>query len=103
MRAGAGRSRTVTLDASSTLPSAIGRLLPAFGQALAFLREGSKNVVRFARSEFHYFAGLSHLIAKFYDSIEFDAPPPIPYRDILRISALMDEIFRQLDAGGESK
>ena len=31
-------SRTVTLDPGATLPSAIGRLVPAFGQAWQFLR-----------------------------------------------------------------
>jgi predicted dehydrogenase len=92
--------RTVTLDAQSKLPSAIGRLAPAFAQGMAFLREGGKNLARFARSDFHYFSGMNLLFAKFYESLQAGGPPPIPYRDILRISAMMDEIFRQVPQHG---
>ena len=92
--------RTVTLDAQSKLPSAIGRLAPAFDQGVQFLREGGKNLMRFARSDFHYFSGMNRLFAMFYASIVSGGPPPIPYRDILRISAMMDEIFRQVPQHG---
>ena len=94
--------RTVTLDAQSHLPSAIGRLVPAFAQGAQFLREGGKNLGRFARSDFHYFSGMNRLFAMFYESIVTGGPPPIPYRDILRISAIMDEVFRQVPQGGAS-
>jgi len=92
--------RTVTLDAQSSLPSAFGRLVPAFDLGVQFLREGGKNLLRFARSDFHYFSGLNRLFSMFYDAIVSDGPPPIPYRDILRIAAMMDEIFRQVPQGG---
>jgi predicted dehydrogenase len=91
--------RTVTLDASPKLPSAIGRVTPAFDQALEFLREGGKNVARFVKSDFHFFSGLNRLIALFYDSITGGAELPISYRDMLRITAMMDEIFRQVPQG----
>jgi predicted dehydrogenase len=93
-------NRSCTLDAQTTLPSAIGRLVPAFDQGMQYLREGGRNLLRFAQSDFHYFSGLNRLIAMFYASIVDDVPPPIPYRDILRISALIDEIFRQAPQGG---
>jgi len=88
--------RTVTLDAQTKLPSAIGRLVPAFDQGLQYLREGGKNLARFARNDFHYFSGMNRLFALFYASIVSGGPPPIPHRDILRIAAMMDEIFRQV-------
>lgn len=91
--------RTVTLEARPRVPSALGRLSPAFDQGLAFLREGMRNVASFARADFHYFAGLSRLLRLFYESIETDGPPPIPYRDLLRGAALADEIFRQVPQG----
>jgi predicted dehydrogenase len=94
--------RTVTLDAQSKLPSAIGRLVPAFDQGMQFLREGGKNLARFASSDFHYFSGMNRLFAMFYESIVGGGPPPIPYRDILRIAAIMDEIFRQVPQHGRS-
>jgi predicted dehydrogenase len=89
--------RTVTLDTQTKLPSAIGRLVPAFDQGLQYLREGGRNLVRFARSDFHYFSGLNRLIAMYYESIRTGGPPPIAYRDILRVAWMMDEIFRQVN------
>lgn len=90
-------ARTLTLEQEPTLPSAIGRLLPAFNMGKQYRREGWKNVGRFIRSDFHFFSGMHHLISGFYDSILHDAPLPISHRDIRRIGWMMDEIFRQLD------
>jgi predicted dehydrogenase len=95
--------RSVTLDAQTKLPSAIGRLVPAFDQGLQYLREGGKNLARFIKSDFHYFSGLNRLFGMFYDSIVDDGDPPIPYRDILRIAAMMDEIFRQVPQDGRGR
>jgi len=89
-------NRTCTLDLSPTLPSAIGRLVPAFEQAAQFVREGARNLGRFGRSNFHFFAGLGELFRLFYASIENDSPPPISARDILRVSWMLDEIFAQV-------
>jgi len=91
-------ARTVTLERTSSLPSAMGRLLPAFERAWQLAREGARNVVKFAQSDFHFFAGLNYLIAAYYRAIVQDAPPPIPYRDILRIATMMDQVFDQLGA-----
>jgi predicted dehydrogenase len=94
--------RTVTVEQSATLPSAIGRLVPAFTQAGEYLKQGARNVMRFAKSDFHFFAGLATLLERFYDSIERDTPPPYPYRDIVRVSAVLDEVWRQVPQGGAS-
>jgi len=87
---------SLTMDSEARLPSALGRLTPAFGQGMQFLRQGARNLLRFARNDFHYFAGMNQLFSLFYESIATDGPPPIAYRDMLRISAWMDEIWRQL-------
>jgi predicted dehydrogenase len=91
-------SRTVTSEPPTTLPSAVGRLLPAFVSAGGYAREGLRNVWRFARSDFHYFAGFNKLLRLFYESIRDEGPPPIEYRDILLVSRMMDEIFAQIGA-----
>ncbi len=93
-------SRTVTFDANPSLPSAIGRVVPAFEMAARFAREGLKNTKKFARSDFHFFAGLQNLFRSFYDAIELGTELPISYRDILRIAKMMDQIFGQLDQSG---
>jgi predicted dehydrogenase len=90
-------NRTVALDKAPTLPSAVGRLVPAFESAAQYLREGTRNLSRFAGSRFHFFAGLGELVSRFYASIETNAPLPIAPRDILRVAWMMDEIFDQVD------
>ncbi len=90
--------RTVTLERATKLPSAIGRLSIGFSRTAEYLRASTRNLGRFARSEFRFFAGMERLMAEFYESISRDGPPPIPYRDILRIGAWVDEIIAQLDA-----
>ena len=89
-------SRTVTLDSAPKLPSALGRVFPPFCQSWQFLREGTRNVFRFAKSDFHFFAGLNRLITLFYDSIIQDQEPPIPYRDILWVSRVTDSVNEQV-------
>lgn len=89
-------SRTVTLAPAGDLPSAIGRVVPAFQQAMGYLKAGAGNVKRFAKSEFHFFSGLSTLMRRFYESIRDNTEVPIPTSDILRVSGWLDEIFRQI-------
>jgi len=93
-------SRTVTLEQGPTKPAAIGRLSMGFEQAYRYAASSARNAMSFLRSDYHYFAGLNRLIAAFYDSILEDGPVPIPYRDILRIAWMMDEIFAQIGTGG---
>ena len=68
---------------------------------MQYVRAGGKNVGRFARSDFHFFSGLHYLFREYYRSIVEDTPPPISHRDILRVSAMLDEIFAQLDVQRE--
>lgn len=90
-------ARTVTLEADALAPTAVGRVLLGFQHSLNFLREAGRNVLRFAASDFHYFAGLRKLLSLFYEGIESGGPVPIAYRDIVRVSTWMDRIFEQLE------
>lgn len=89
-------ARTVVVEETAKLPSAIGRLLPAFGMARQFARMGWRNVAKFARSDYHFFAGLNRLLRLYYGCILDGGPPPISSREILRVSAAMEEVFRQV-------
>jgi predicted dehydrogenase len=90
-------ARTVTLNRGVELPSALGRLVPAFDQALQYAHAGASNLLRFARSDFHFFAGLGTLLRRFYESISNGTEPPIAYADLLRISAMANDVWGQLD------
>ncbi|UCG53799.1 MAG: Gfo/Idh/MocA family oxidoreductase [Candidatus Latescibacterota bacterium] len=96
-------ARTVTIDGRAKLPSAIGRLMPAFSQSRQYFREGCKNVLRFARSEFQFFAGLNRLIASFYDSIIAGSAPPISYGEILRVAWLIDRVVEEVERSRADK
>jgi predicted dehydrogenase len=60
------------------------------------LRELLRNAGLFLARDFHMDAGMKVLIESFYRSIREDAPVPIPYREILLTSRIMDTIFDQL-------
>jgi predicted dehydrogenase len=91
-------NRTCTLDVVGGLPSALGRLVPAFQSAASYAREGAKNVAMFGKSQFHFFVGFGELFRRFYDSIRAGTPLPISHRDILRTSWMLDEVFAQVAA-----
>ncbi|NIM19920.1 MAG: Gfo/Idh/MocA family oxidoreductase [Candidatus Latescibacteria bacterium] len=96
-------ARSVTVVTPNRIPTAVGRLLPNFGRSWQYFKCGTKNVFKFIRSDFHFFAGFHRLLNLFYESIINNSPAPIDYRDILRISYMMDEIFNQLDQGRMSQ
>ncbi len=56
----------------------------------------STNVRTFLRRDFHMKSGMKHLIESFYQSIRTDTTPPIPYREIVLTSSIMEAIFDQL-------
>lgn len=88
--------QSVIVEATPRWPSAIGRLTPAFDKAAQYARQGVRNVMKFARADFHYFSGLQQLIRRFYDAILTGGEIPISTRDIARISRLLDQIFKQV-------
>jgi predicted dehydrogenase len=94
---------TITLCRDSVLPGVLGRLASPFAQGWQHIREGGRNVLRFARSEYHFFEGFNYLLSKFYDAIVHDLPVPIPYGEILRVAAMTDEILNQLRGEGARK
>jgi predicted dehydrogenase len=52
-----------------------------------------RNLKRFVRNELQFFAGMNGLFSRFYAAIRDGAPPPIEYSEILRVTAIMDDIF----------
>ena len=94
--------RTITFAAGPKMPSAIGRLRMAFSQGFQFYREGMRNVIRFAKSDYRFNSGLGLLFERFYDSIINDTPPPIAYDDMVWVTAVMEEVFRQTTAAEAS-
>ncbi|MCC6544766.1 MAG: Gfo/Idh/MocA family oxidoreductase [Nitrospirae bacterium] len=55
-----------------------------------------KNMHSFLKMDFHMKSGMKFLIESFYRSIADNTEPPIPYREIILTSRIMDSIFNQI-------
>lgn len=70
--------------------------IPAAINAWQYVGNIMYNARRFFAMDFHMDSGKKHLIEAFYRSILDQAPLPIPYREILLTSKIMDTIFEQV-------
>lgn len=70
--------------------------VPPLANAWEHLRNATLNVTNFLRRRLYQDFGMKELIERFYNSIRTGGPPPIPYREILLTTRIMDEIFAQI-------
>jgi predicted dehydrogenase len=72
--------------------------IPPFQFAWQYLGNFSTNLRKFIKKDFHlpFDAGMKTLIESFYASISGNAPLPLPYREILLTTRIMDQIFDQI-------
>lgn len=75
------------------------KFIPPLSFAKQHLQNLGENARLFLARDFHMDSGMKYLIESFYRSIRDGAPLPIPYREILLVSTMMDKIFRQLATG----
>jgi predicted dehydrogenase len=90
-------SRTMVFVSNSNLPGPFGNLANPMNTSKQYLLEGIKNIVRFAKSDFHFYAGMNKFLQLFYGSIRKDIEGPIPYIEIIKVTQMMDEIFHQIN------
>lgn len=74
------------------------KFVPPAILAKQYLGNVTNNVLTFLKNDLHMKSGMKYLIESFYRSIQEGTPVPIPYREILLTSQIMDSIFYQLDA-----
>jgi len=72
--------------------------VPPFGYAKQYVGNFGRNFKKFMMKDFHLpnDAALKTLIESFFNSITFNAPLPLSYREILLTSKIMDDIFVQI-------
>jgi predicted dehydrogenase len=75
-------------------------VLPPWNMGWQYLRTAGANVRRFMASDFHMDYGFHQLFSRFYRAIQDGDALPIPYREILLTSRIMDEIFDQISTHG---
>lgn len=78
------------------------KFIPPVIFARQYLGNLAHNVRLFIARDFHMKSGMKFLIESFYQSISEDAPLPIPYREILLTTRIMDRIFEQVNPGALS-
>jgi predicted dehydrogenase len=88
-------SQIIRRMAATHLPGAFAKLEAPAQQLMEAARAMGRSIVRFAKSDIHYFAGMNRLFRDFYDSILRHSPPPIAPAEIRRVTDLMDQIFNQ--------
>jgi predicted dehydrogenase len=81
---------------SKTCKSYLTYFVPPLRLAQQHIRNARINIINFLRRKLHQDFGMKELIERFYTSIRLNAPPPIPYREILLTARIMDEIFGQI-------
>lgn len=81
--------------------SYLNQFLPPMEFGKQQLFSGLGNMTKFIRNEFHEDTGRRRLIRLFYESVETGGPVPIPYREIVLTSEIMDQIFSQIAKKGE--
>jgi predicted dehydrogenase len=74
------------------------KFVPPVQLAKQHLENLLTNAKLFMAKDFHMDSGMKYLMESFYRSIREGAPVPIPYREILLTTRIMDEIFEQLGA-----
>jgi predicted dehydrogenase len=89
--------QTVVKYQGAKYKSYLDQFIPPIKFAGQYLSNAMDNAAKFIRADFHMNYGMKQLIRRFYDSIENGGSPPIPYREIILTTKIMDEIFRQLD------
>lgn len=70
--------------------------VPPVQMAKQQLGNWRRNLGLFMKKDFHVDTGIKYLIDGFYRSIREGTEAPIPYREILLTSRIMDQIFEQL-------
>jgi predicted dehydrogenase len=75
-------------------------ILPPLRQAKEYRQNAFQNLRRFLHRDLHLDTGMKYLIESFYAATEGKCPIPLPYREILLVSRIMEDIFQQV--GGQA-
>lgn len=82
--------------AGSRYKSYAEHFIPPLNIAKQYLGNWTRNLRLFLRNDFHHDSSMKFLFEWFYRSIIDETPPPIPYREILLTTRIMEKIFEQL-------
>lgn len=87
---------TIVRNENRSFKSYLTFFVPPLLSAWDHLGNARHNIANFLTRKLYQDSGMTELIRCFYNSIRTEAPPPIPYREILLTARIMDEIFSQI-------
>jgi predicted dehydrogenase len=90
-------SGTLLYYTNASFKSYLTYFIPPIRNALQYARAACENIRSFATQRLYQDHGMRELIERFYDSVRNNKPPPIPYREIVLVARIMDEIFCQIN------
>jgi predicted dehydrogenase len=94
--------QTVIKIRGSRYKSYLEQFVPPWDYAKQYVASSLENVGKFLKADFQAAYRMKVLIQTFYRSITDGSALPIPYKEILRTSRIMDEIFTQLPSAQNS-
>jgi predicted dehydrogenase len=94
--------QTVIKVKGSRYKSYLEQFVPQWAFAKQYIVNSLGNMTKFLKADFQTGYGMKVLIQTFYRSITEGVALPIPYKEILRTSRIMDEIFSQLNSARNS-
>jgi predicted dehydrogenase len=95
--------RTLVLLSGKRFKSYAEKFIPPIIIAAQSVRNSLYNMGLFFNCDFHMDSAKKYLIEAFYEAILNQAPIPIPYRQILLTSRIMDSIFEQITLAQPSR
>jgi predicted dehydrogenase len=93
--------RLLRSSRTGVMPGPFAKIEAPFRHLREAARGLGNNLWAFFRCDLHYFVGMRRLFEAFYTAISGGGEPPIPYREIRRVTSLMDQIFSCCRDGAE--
>ena len=88
-------ARTLRVSMGSTLPGPFQKVDWARRDALEARREYRRHRASLVLARLHYFEGMNNLFRQFFLATQGKGELPIPMRDAVRVTAIIDEITRR--------
>jgi predicted dehydrogenase len=90
------QKQTVIRHKGKAYPSYAEQFIPSLSYSSQYLSNFWHNFSLFRQNRFHQKQSMRHLAENLYEAVRGNAGPPIPYREILLTTRIMDDIFQQL-------
>lgn len=87
--------RVLRISRPGKLPGPFAKIEAPIRQLKEAAMSLGQNIIRLLRSDLQYFAGMKCLFEKFYKAIVNGNAPPVPYSEIVRVTAIMDRVIQE--------